>query len=106
MVNGLVKRVEKNISSELLYSSLYWVNHVVDYLSVTSSSEKDGSRDQDKLELSRMLADFLSTERSLYWLEVLSLTGNLEYAENILNDINENSHLPASFRFLKAFNEC
>ena len=105
-VNGLVKRVEKNISSELLYSSLYWVNHVVDYLSVTSSSEKDGSRDQDKLELSRMLADFLSTERSLYWLEVLSLTGNLEYAEDILNDINENSHLPASFRFFKAFNEC
>ena len=105
-VEDLRQRIEKNISSELLYSSLFWVKHVVDYSLITESLERGASRDQNTLDLSQILMAFLPTEQSLYWLEVLSLTDNLERAgsrywgeEDMLGAINKYSHFPVSFFF-------
>ena len=95
-VPDLDRRIEENISPELLYSTLFWFSHLVDYSGTTGSMEEVVSQSPGSLELSHMLTDFLPTERSLYWLEVLSLTNNLERAVDSLTYINDYSYLPVS----------
>ena len=96
-VMALDQRVASNVSSELVYSSLYWTKHLVNYLLITETLEKNASRDLDTWKVSQMVADFLPTERSLFWLEVLSLTGELGRVDDVLIDISEYSQLEVSF---------
>ena len=89
-VSDIDERIASNVSSELLYSSLHWVEHMVKYCTAATSIEMDVSLTA-KAEISQMLGDFLQTERSLFWLEVLSLTENLGRADGILEDIENYS---------------
>lgn len=83
MVPGLDKRIASNISAELRYSCLHWLDHFRQALQEPSPTS---SSDEDQAAFSTLLADFFETNRSLYWLEVLSLTAHLNAAREILLD--------------------
>ena len=93
-VSDLDQRAEKNISSELLYSSLYWVDHLRGYAIASGENDGNAAHAEDASKLSQMLFEFLETELSLFWLEVLSLTDNLDRVNGILMDLDKHSYLP------------
>ena len=92
----LDERIARNISSELLYSSLYWVKHLKKYTTALEGTGTDVSREAATLTFSQMLVDVLETERSLFWLEVLSLTRKIHLVGDMLTELYKHSYLPVS----------
>ncbi|KAJ7459975.1 hypothetical protein B0H11DRAFT_2242209 [Mycena galericulata] len=68
-VSGLSNKVADNISSQLAYSSCYWINHI-----------QDATFDQ--IVLNDVKTFF--HEQFLYWLEALSLLGQISIASSAL----------------------
>lgn len=95
-VPDLQVRIARKISSELLYSSLYWMKHLLNSSIDVGALESDAVCDWDVAKLPDMLSDLLETERSLFWLEVLSLNGNLAAAREILLNVLSQSKSPVS----------
>lgn len=85
------ERIAGNISAELHYSCLRWMDHLRSFLGECSSP---GLQAELELDLVNMLAGFLETRRSLFWLELLSLTGNLANGRQILISIMLQSKSP------------
>ncbi|EPT00541.1 hypothetical protein FOMPIDRAFT_1016395 [Fomitopsis schrenkii] len=75
-VEDLEKRKKAYISPELFYSSMFWVEHIVQS-GILASSEA-AAEHQGKI------TDLLCTERALFWLEVMSITGKLAIARSVL----------------------
>ncbi|KIM21035.1 hypothetical protein M408DRAFT_117289 [Serendipita vermifera MAFF 305830] len=67
-IEDLNERVQRNISDILQYSCLHWASHLCSNLDLAS---KEICEDLDKL---------LKSERILYWLEVLSMMGEVPAA--------------------------
>ncbi|KAG8680710.1 hypothetical protein FRC08_016093 [Ceratobasidium sp. 394] len=65
-VPDLPSRIEKNISLELSYRSLYWTTHLVTPAFATISPQ-----------ILNLLSKFLFGEHLIYWIELLSLTKEL-----------------------------
>ena len=66
------------MSTELRYSCLHWVDHLRSSLAESSTFLDDGGR------IMLLLSDFFKTTRSLFWLEIFSLTGSVNTARDIL----------------------
>jgi hypothetical protein len=66
-IQNLDNRVQERISAALQYSSVHWSSHLCSGPSPTS-------------EVTELLSTFLTGTRTLYWLEVLSLTGKVPVA--------------------------
>ena len=77
-VKDLEERVAKNVSAELRYSCLHWVDHLRSSLAESSTYFDDSGR------MTTLLSDFFETTCSLFWLEVLSLTGSVATARDML----------------------
>ena len=75
-VKGLDERITENVSAELRYSCLYWVDHLRSCLAAQPSCADE--------EMMPLLSDFFGTSCSLFWLELLSLTGNVTAARDAL----------------------
>ena len=80
-VSSLSKRIETAISPELKYASNYWLHHLEGILFNPNISGSDL--------LLQAVQDLLCTIRSLYWLEVMSLTDNLVSAKTLLMTISQ-----------------
>ena len=96
------KRVTLNIPVELLYSALYWMGHLLESSVEEGALESGVDCECSSARLPRMLSKFLETEYSLFWLEVLSVTGNVGHAatghinsdHGMLKHWNTHSNLP------------
>ncbi|KAG8731440.1 hypothetical protein FRC11_004165 [Ceratobasidium sp. 423] len=64
-VKDLGARIKDKVSEHLHYSTIYWISHWVE-------SANEGNRDE--------VAHIIQGPKFLYWLEVLSLTGNVNAA--------------------------
>ncbi|KAF7377628.1 WD40 repeat-like protein [Mycena sanguinolenta] len=84
-VADLDQRIAETISAELRYSCLHWLDHVISSLSGSMSSSGEG-------ELIALLADFLGSSCSLFWLEALSLVGELAAGLKIICGLWEQSN--------------
>jgi len=71
-IRDLDIRVQESIPDALQYSSMRWSNHLC-------SDSSPASR-----EVCELLGTFLTGERLLYWLEVLSLVGKVPVAISAL----------------------
>ncbi|KAF7376827.1 WD40 repeat-like protein [Mycena sanguinolenta] len=91
-VLDLDKRITANISAELRYSCLHWLDHLRSSLGTSQSSS-------DEEEAMIALTDFLESKRSLFWLEVLSLAGNLAAGRDILLGVLRQSSSPKFSQF-------
>ena len=100
-VPDLNERIASKISSELVYSSLHWVMHVIEHLNAAETLKIDAPPSTEANEVLRMVANLLQTEQSLFWLEVLSLTDNLERVYGTFTNIIESPNL--SVRLLVSF---
>lgn len=74
--SDLDERVERFISSELLYSSLYWVDHIRcgwpdRGKAATGTPEMDETALNDTI--AALLQKLFATEKSLFWLEIMIL---------------------------------
>ncbi|KIM25617.1 hypothetical protein M408DRAFT_26159 [Serendipita vermifera MAFF 305830] len=76
-IKDLKERVERSISDILQYSCLHWASHLCTNLDAASKEICDG------------LGDLLRSERILYWLEVLSMMGEVPVAIKALRRIIE-----------------
>ena len=86
-VDNLKDRVAMNISSQLQYSCKYWVDH----LNRSTDGEADANEiDSNHAVIRTMLGGFLHTERSFFWLEVMSLVGCIGMARNALIEFCNN----------------
>lgn len=77
-VNNLKERIERHTSPGLLYSSLYWMEHLSEAHVDGDDVGRDAFCEYNPGSLSQLLNGFLHSERSLFWLELLSLMGNLD----------------------------
>lgn len=71
-IKDLGNRVEKNIPDALQYSSLHWSGHLTSDANLANK------------ELCELLDEFFAGGRPLYWLEALSLLGNIPAAVSAL----------------------
>lgn len=76
-VQDLGQRIKNNISAELRYSSLHWLDHLQKVPSTEQYLE-------DAVTLYQAAESLFCSCRSLYWLEVMSLIESLPAARNIL----------------------
>lgn len=83
-VPDLNQRIEENISPELRYSCVYWMDHVVGSQSKESGTRSRDDGGSDSSSILQAVATLLCTTRSLFWLEVMSLCGALQAARGIL----------------------
>ena len=81
-VTDLEERKNACITPELLYSSLFWLEHVYRSKITHSTSEHRES-------IIEMIKDLLCTDRALLWLEVMSISDKLAAARSILTQIPE-----------------
>ncbi|KAL5641644.1 hypothetical protein ACGC1H_001950 [Rhizoctonia solani] len=72
-VRDLESKIEANISGQLAYSCVYWINHVVDC---------------DDKATARLVANILDNPRLLYWLEVLSVLRRVDVAVQGLRELS------------------
>lgn len=77
-VYDLEERIAEHIPSELHYSCKYWLGHLM------RLEKGEPGRETGMEKVHGMLEDFFGTERSLCWLEVLSLTANVPVGREIL----------------------
>ncbi|KAL5504957.1 hypothetical protein ACEPAH_7620 [Sanghuangporus vaninii] len=99
-IPDLQRRVATEVSRVLSYSCLYWMMHVQG----TDPAKQD--------ELSELIVKILCNEIALYWLEVLSLLGELKKGIQMLSQANVtlvNADAKAMalelFRFVSAFHD-
>ncbi|EJD02322.1 WD40 repeat-like protein [Fomitiporia mediterranea MF3/22] len=76
-VPDLSERVDREISKQLQYSCLYWLDHL-------SRSQLDGT---GRISITEKLREVFCRLKSLYWLEVLSLMSELKTAVSSLRDV-------------------
>jgi hypothetical protein len=79
-VRDLNDRIKMAIPGHLQYSCLYWASHVSDVPTKESNSQRGV--------ILECLESFFSSDRFLYWLEVLSLIGALRSASPALRIIS------------------
>ncbi|KEP45895.1 putative vegetative incompatibility protein HET-E-1 [Rhizoctonia solani 123E] len=72
-VSDLESKIEANISGQLAYSCVYWINHVMDC---------------DDKAVARSVANILDNPRLLYWLEVLSVLRRVDVAVKELRELS------------------
>ena len=99
-IPDLPRRVATEVSRVLGYSCLYWMMHV------------QGADLAKQEELSGLIAELLCNEIVLYWLEVLSLLGELKKGIQILSHANATLTSPdlkamalELFRFVSAYHD-
>ncbi|KZT03681.1 WD40 repeat-like protein [Laetiporus sulphureus 93-53] len=82
-INGLEERASTCISPELIYSSVYWLDHIIrsDLGHNDTTSCIEGSVAE---KLPGMAQNLLCTSQALYWLEVMSIKRRLSAARSIL----------------------
>ena len=90
-VADLKHRMRKHISAELLYSSTFWFEHL--YKAGISSSKPEEYENMTRMVTGKNL---LCTERALFWLEIMSLSGKLPVARSVLVQM-ESKALVSSF---------
>ena len=84
-IGNLEDRVQRNISDALQYSCLHWANHLCANLDAPSEA------------VGELLGEFFNGKWPLYWLEVLSVTGNVPAATMALQTIIESSKVRSQF---------
>lgn len=81
-VSNLQMRVKNNISAYLAYSCVYWTSHAI----ASPPTGSDGTNRENPI-ITRLLEDFFTTPSLLYWIEALSLLGQLRTAVSGLEDL-------------------
>ncbi|EPT00546.1 hypothetical protein FOMPIDRAFT_80560, partial [Fomitopsis schrenkii] len=81
-VTDLEERKKAYISPELLYSSMFWLEHIVQSGIL---ARREAAEHPERIAL--MISDLLCTDRALFWIEVMSISGKLAVARSVLTRI-------------------
>ena len=80
-VADLEDRKGRYISAELVYSSTFWFEHLL----------KSGIFHTEHENVTSMVENLLCNTRALFWLEIMSLSGNLSVARSALIEMGTNA---------------
>lgn len=95
-IKNLKERVDRYTTPALRYGSVHWMAHLTEAHVDVDKLGGDACYGFNLESLSQLLNGFLHSERSLFWLELLSLMGNLDVGRTALINIIKQAGSPVS----------